>query len=113
MTKKLLQQYLNICGELKDLDSVVTDSVSGSLTEPPYTQHTVSVRGVPLTERRLQLEKQKAEIEAFVDRIQDAGLRRIATYRGLQKMPWAQVAAKMGYGYTADSARKQYEKIFK
>lgn len=113
MTKDLLEQYPDICGELKDLDSIVTDSVTSSSLEPPYGKHTVSVRGVPYTERRVKLERQKAEIEAFVEGIPSAGLRRIVTYRALQGLSWGQVAAKMGYRYSAESARKQYEKILK
>lgn len=112
MTKELLEQYPDICGELKDLDSIVTDSVSGSSPEPPYVKHTVSVHGVPYTERRVKLERQKAEIEAFVGGIQSAGLRRIVTYRALQGLSWGQVAAKMGHRYTENSVKKKYRNLF-
>ena len=112
MTKELLEQYPNICGELKDLDSMVTDSVSGSSPDPPFVQHTVSIRGVPLTERRLRLERQKAEIERFVEDIQDAGLRRIITYRALRGLTWGQVAAKMGWRYSEAGVKKRYQRFF-
>lgn len=108
MTKELLEQYPDICGELKDLDNIVTDSVSGSSPEPPYVKHTVSVRGVPYTGRRVKLERQKAEIEAFVEGISSAGLRRIVTYRALQGLSWGQVAAKMGRKYSEGGVKMKY-----
>lgn len=112
MTKELLEQYPHICAELRDMDVQVTDTVSASASEPPYVQHTVSIQGVPSSERRLKKEHQKAEIEAFVEGIEDAELRRIVTYRALQKMPWAQVAAKMGWGYTEAGVKMKYHRFF-
>lgn len=108
MTKELLEQYLDICGELYDLDRLVTDTVSGCLPEPPYTRHTISVRGIPYTARRAKLERQKVEIEDFVEGIPSAGLRRIVTYRALQGLSWKDVAAKMGRKYSEAGTKMKY-----
>ncbi len=112
MTKELLEQYPDICGELRDLDRLVTDTVSGSLPEPPFIQRTVSVRGVPYTERRARLEKQKAEIETFVESLPEAGLRRIVTYRALEGLTWNQVAAKMGHRVSVSAVKLKYYRFF-
>lgn len=113
MTKELLEQYPDICGELCDLDRLVTDTVSGCLPEPPYTRRTISVRGIPYTARRAKLERQKAEIEDFVESLPESGLRRIVMLRAVEGLPWVQVAARMGHRYSVESVRKKYEKIFK
>lgn len=112
MTRELLEDYPHICGELRDLDRLVTDTVSGSLPEPPFIRHTVSVRGVPYTERRARLEKQKAEIETFVESLPEAGLRRIVTYRVMEGLPWAQVAARMGGRWSEEAVKKRYQRFF-
>lgn len=112
MDKALLEQYPDICAEIKDLDRMVADTVSGSLPEPPYVQHTVSVRGIPYTERRARLEKQKAEIEAFVESLPESRLRRIVTYRAMEGLTWNQVAAKMGYRISVSAIKLKYYRFF-
>lgn len=112
MTKELIEQYPDICAEIKDLNQLVTDTVSGSSPEPPYIKGAVSVQGVPFTERRARLERQKAEIEAFVDSLPDSGLRRIVALRAIEGLPWAQVAARMGHRYSENSIKKKYLNIF-
>ncbi len=112
MTKELIEQYPDICAEIKDLDQLVTDTVSGSSPESPYTKRTVSVQGVPFTERRARLERQKAEIEAFVDTLPDSGMRRIVTYRALLRLNWGQVAAKMGYRTSVSAVKLKYHRFF-
>lgn len=73
MTKELLEQYPDICEEIRELEedsrSIVTDTVSASMEEYPYSQHTVTIRGVRPQNNAERLEdfrRQKAEIEAFV-----------------------------------------------
>ena len=86
MTKELLEQYPDICAELADLERAartpVSDVVSGSSGEYPYTQHAVTIRGLPAEQHRSRIEKlkrQKTEIEQFVFTLPNARIRRIAT----------------------------------
>lgn len=117
MTKELLEQYPDICAEIKELEEQlrrgVSDTVSASSTEYPYTQHTVTVKGVPpeLHGRLDRLRAQKAEIEAFVAGLPNSRQRRVVTYRALRGYSWATVAAKMGHRYSEESARQFYCRI--
>ena len=114
MTKELLEQYPDICAEIKELEELlrrgVSDTVSASSTEYPYTQHTVTVKGVPpdLRGRLDRLKAQKAEIEAFVAGLPNIQQRRIVTYRAKMGYSWAIVAAKMGHRYSENSVKHIY-----
>lgn len=90
MTKDLLEQYPDICGELRDLEQ------SGRFPK-----------------RRAELARQKAEIEAFVEGIRDSRLRRIVMLRALEGLSWQQVAGKMGYRVSISAARKLYSRMIK
>ncbi len=90
MTKNLLEQYPHICGELKDLEQKNR-----------------------FPKRREKLQQQKAQIEAFVDAIEDSRVRRIVSLRALEGLSWQQVAGKMGYAISEQNARKIYSKKVK
>lgn len=118
MTKELLEQYPDICAEIRELEEQlrrgVSDTVFGSSTEYPYTQHTITIKGVPpdLHARLEHLKKQKAEIEAFVEGLPNSRIRRIVTYRALKRYDWKTVAARMGSGYSEATVKKQYYRVF-
>ena len=118
MTKDLLEQYPDICAELKEVErklhEPVSDTVSSSGSDFPYTQHTVSIRGVPpeLIAQRDLLARQKAEIEGFIQKLPNSKLRRIVNFRVIRGMSWEQVAAKMGHRETAWGVRNRYYRIF-
>lgn len=118
MTRELLEDYPDICAEIQDLEremhEPVFDSVSGSELDFPYTQHTVSIRGVPpeLAALKAKKEAEKAEIEQFIQGLPNSKLRRIVKYRVVHGMSWAQVAARMGHRYTEDGVKKLYSRIF-
>lgn len=65
MTKELLEQYPDICAELADLERAartpVSDVVSGSSGEYPYTQHAVTIRGLPAEQHRARIERLKRQ----------------------------------------------------
>lgn len=119
MTKDQLEQYPDLCAEIQELEEQlrrgVSDTVSGSSPEYPYTQHTITIKGVPLdlNARLDRIKKQKAEIEAFVAGLPNSRQRRIVTYRALRGYSWAAVAAKMGKDYTERMAKRRYYDIFK
>ncbi len=119
MTKELLEQYPDICAEIKELEEQlrqgVSDTVSGSSPEYPYTQHAVSIKGTPpdLAGRRDKLLAQKSKIEAFVAGLPNSSYRRVVTYRALKGMSWKRVAAKMGRNYTERKAKCRYYEVLK
>lgn len=90
MTKDLLEQYPDICGELRDLE------LSGRFPK-----------------RRAELARQKAAIEAFVEGIGDSRLRRIVMLRALEGLSWQRVAAKMGWKYSIDNLKMKYHRSIK
>lgn len=119
MTRKLLEDYPHICAELqeleKELHEPVADSVSGSGLNFPYTQHTVSIRGVPpkLAALKVKKEAEKAEIEQFIHSLPNSKLRRIVNYRVIHGMSWEQVAAKMGHRVSVDAVKYHYYSLWK
>ena len=118
MTRELLEDYPHICAEIQDLEremrEPVSDSVSGSGLHFPYTQHTVSIRGVPpdLAALKAKKEAEKAEIEQFIQSLPNSKLRRIVKYRVIHGMNWEQVAAKMGHRVSVNSVKHDYYRIF-
>ena len=118
MTKELLEQYPDICAEIKELEqqmrSPVTDTVSGSTEDYPFTQHPISIRGVPpgLREQRDRLLQQKEEIEAFVAGLKESKQRRVVTLRVLKGLSWPCVSAKMGHRYSESGVKSIYRRIF-
>ena len=128
MTEKDLKQYRSICKEIQEINIRLNnqteyDSVRGSDSEFPYTSHTISVSGVTPTksnERLLQrlrkLQRQKEDIECFVDGIEDSIIRRIFEYRHLEgsyRLSWQQVAIKIGGGNTADGVRMVHDRYLR
>lgn len=118
MTKELLEQYPDICAEIRELEEQlhrgVSDTVSGN-AEDPYTQRPVyNTPGAPLdlAARRDRLNTQKTEIEAFVDGLPNSKIRRIVTYRALKGYDWKTVAARMGSGYSEATVKKRYYRVF-
>lgn len=121
MTKDQLEQYPDLCAEIQELTEQlrrgVSDTVSASSTEYPYTQHPVTIQGAPpeLHVRLEGLKKQKAEIEAFVAGLEDSKERRIcrAVMKIGKRPSWPQVSKRLKYPLSsAESLRKTYERCF-
>lgn len=128
MTKQELEEYGDLVAEIKELEkeleekesTEVADVVTSS-AEFPYSPHLVSIRGVPDLSRERQrlhgkiekLNRQKAAVEKFIEGLPTGRQRRIVRYRVLDRMTWGEIAAKMGYKYTAESVRKKYFRIFR
>lgn len=91
MDKKELQRYPHVCRELKALRAEQAE----------------------LAVKLRETEARKKAMEDFVGALPDESQREIAGLRALQGLPWAQVAARMGYKFSEGSVRKRYEKIFK
>lgn len=128
ITPKDITEYADLVAEIKELKKeitqkeheVLTDVVSGSSPDDPYTQHTISVHGVTgadrlrsrLKHRKEQAEAKRAEIEMFVDSLPRSSQRRIVRMR-MDGLPWNDIAARMGHRYSIDKVKKIFAKIFK
>lgn len=119
MTKELLEQYPDICAELDELERAartpIRDVVSGSSDTYPYTQHPVTVCGLPPEQNRAAIEhlrKQKAAIEQFVFTLPNSKVRRIMTLRAIHGLSWKNVAAQMGHKYSESIVKRNYYSIF-
>ena len=121
MTKRELQEYRSIVGWIDELreninSSVLSDVVSGSALEHPYTKRTFRVSGLDYLDENTQklnslrkLKRRKSKIERFVNSIEDSFTRQIFYLKyiqGEEKVSWWEVADKIGGNNTADSVRK-------
>ena len=125
MTKKELSEYRSIAAELEEIQirlksNTVHGVVTGSDRGFPYVHHSFSVSGVTESEQncrdvflRRKLEKQKQDIEDFVDNIPDSITRRIFRYRyidGKVRPSWQWIAFKMCY-HDEQIPRKKHNKF--
>lgn len=121
MTKKELEEYRSVVAEMDEVRermkaNTLSDTVTGSDTDYPFTAHTIRVAGITDNAARrrdalllARLEKQKRKIEEFVHNIPDSVTRRIFTYRyidGKVRPSWQWIAFKIGGGNSADAVRK-------
>lgn len=114
MTKELLEQYPDICAEIEEIKAdKTTDTVSASSEEYPFGLHTVTIRGTEESKaKRLgDLYRQKTEIEAFMESLEDSKERRVIYYRIKKSYPWRIVAARMGYRFSEEQVRHIYRKV--
>lgn len=108
----------------REYADVIADTVMGSMTEPPYCLHTVSIEGVDesRTERRLRALRRKAErieaemrmIEDGVSSITDETVRRLVWLHMVREYTWEQAALEvygLRYG-NRDMARMAVKRYF-
>ena len=140
--KSVLEQYTSIKKEIADLErrnkadqkeikklekQITRDTVTGSrddLTIGPIPVEGIAERLIEKKrdrirgrmskqlQYRLKLEDMKAEIEEYIQKIEDSEIRRIARFRYIDDLEWRQVAVHMGKGYTEDSCRMKIERFF-
>ena len=126
MTKKELEQYRSVVAEIRETEerikeNTVTDTVSGSDAEFPYTKHSMSVAGLEKSEynnmlmaRRNKLQRQRRKVERYVDGIEDSLTRRIFRMRYIEgevRPSWQWIAFKVGGGNSADGTRKRHDRF--
>lgn len=124
--RKEFEQYRAIEKEAEDIIEklenmgCVTDIVSASSSEYPFTKHKVTISGknaveetkliLQLREKKAQLQKVQKEIEKAPNRI----IRVILTKRYVVGMEWEKVAkyvpGRNGEDATGDSVRKRAER---
>ena len=126
MTKHQLEQYQALAIEIDAIereikrDHLVTDTVTGSSDEYPYTKHPITVVGLPsseytlvteLSDKRRQLVAERMEIERFLDDIGDSQTRAIFRMRFIEGKSWQQIANRSKKYITADAIRKRTERF--
>jgi len=130
-TEKLRAELKDIEKRLKKIEkrenTEVTDSVTGSSSEYPYTKHNVVVKGVEnsiytrkfknlykkqLKSKKRELEKKINKIEYDLNYIQDSEIRQIIRLRYEDEMSGVQIMHEMGYN-SEENARIKLKRYFK
>lgn len=141
--KNVLEQYTSIKEEIIDLErrnkndrneikklekQIMSDTVTGSrddLTIGPIPvrgiaesliekkQNRIRNRMIKQLQHRQKLEGMKEEIEDYIQKIEDSGIRRIARFRYIDGLKWKEVAVRMGKGYSEDFCRIKMENFLK
>lgn len=70
-------------------------------------EHELEVLEVRVT----MLDNERIQVQEFISRLKDPQIRRIITFRCVQRLPWMEVARRMGAGYTDDAVRKVYARF--
>lgn len=64
-----------------------------------------------LREAEIRIGEMIAEVQQYIDEIEDSRIRRIFRYRYVDQLTWLQVALRMGKHHTAESCRKTAERF--
>jgi len=138
LDKTILQEYIDACELVKDIEAeiqklnrkkktVIQTNVKGSMHEFPYVEQHFKVQGTTFTvkdDSRLRyeeklLEQQKAKAEQVKLQVEEwmltipSRMQRIIRYRYLEGMTWEKVAVRIGRRATGESVRKEFENFLK
>lgn len=117
MTKDQIERYGGICDQIIALRAVkVRDTVQGSASEIPYQKHTIQIEGGAeqgKSRKLLELQRQKAEIEAVIYAISEETDQAVISMRVLGRLSWNEIAGKLGYRYTVEGLKKIYQRAMK
>lgn len=133
MDKKILEQYIDACENVKETEKEITrlkkrkrivqDAVKGSNPEFPYQAQSFHIEGIAegtednrlldeeqriLSEHKATAAKIKTETEAWMNTIPQR-MQRIIRYKIFYKMSWKETANKLGRGATADGVRMEFK----
>jgi DNA-directed RNA polymerase specialized sigma subunit len=110
--RKIKTEIDQIRRELENIEPEYTqDSVTGSYTCFPYTQHPIKIAGYAIDsyERKVQriqsrlnrklteLVEEKDRLTEFIYSIDDGDLRQILTYRYMNGLTWKEIGEHMNY----------------
>lgn len=126
MNKDELKQYRSIVAEIRELKenirkNTVHDTVTGSDSNYPYIQHTMSVKGITREAEDSalhlnELRRKAADIKAWVDNIPDSLMRRIIRHKyiyGKKDVAWLDVVKTMYPDLRLDKQFKLKESLRK
>lgn len=128
----LVRRHSEIEDTLRDMEYVISDTVTGSSKYDPYTKHTIVVGSVCIGsydsgtyfEQRRNLRKLQHEINEkiqqcsgeysrimrYINSIEDSLTRQIFRYRFIDGWSWVKIACEVGGDNTEDSVRKITER---
>lgn len=103
--------------QLSDMEQL-TDVVSGSSAEWPYTQHTVTVCGRNAAEEQKvmeeihQMERACRTVEEAMRKAPNSSVRLMLELKYVDGLSWEEVAQTMGEDVSDDAMRKRAEAFF-
>lgn len=136
LDKKVLNDYIDICENVKDIEkdirrikkqrkTIIQTNVTGSNSEFPYEQKHFKIQGIQfsytddqrlrmtekiLEERKKNAEMQKIKVEEWLNLI-PSRMQRIIRYKIFEGLNWEQVARKIGRKATGEGIRKEFERF--
>lgn len=127
MTKEILIQYCDLKREISKLENRIDkiekqSNMIADVVQNGYKRHAV-IFGFDfkrsdklkqlketLASRESMIIEQIAEIEKYINDIQDSSVRQIFEHRYIDNMNWYQIQTEMGYRHE-DTARKKHDKF--
>ena len=123
-----IQKARNQLKKIEEGENCVVDTVQGSTNDVRYAPCLITIRGVDspgysrkrsaLREYIVKLEnlerkilEQLAQVQEYIERIENSRIRRIFTYRYIDNLKWYQVAQQMGGKCTVESVRKEHDRF--
>ena len=127
----VLEKYLDKL-EADEQEWKDTDTVKGSGAEYPYLPMTIKVSGIApqnakaveeirklqqqtkakICKKKLELERQKAAVERWLDKINDPNIRCIIRLHYIEGLSYADVCFEMGYDGDGTTQRKQMNRFW-
>lgn len=136
MEKSVLEQYIDACEIIKDVEkkieklekkkkTIAQTNVSGSNPEFPYNPQHFKIQGTTFTPKdasELQqeekiLEQRKENAEALKIQVQEwintipMRMQRIIEYKIFDKLTWEETARKIGRGATENSVKMEFQRF--
>lgn len=115
MDREQVERYKGICAQIVAEKALkVSDTVTASSTEYPYSKHTLTITGTDERSKRLhKLERQKTEIEEAIWGLEDGIEKAVISMHVLADMAWGEMAASLGGSYTVDGLKQVYRRGMK
>ena len=117
MTREFLERYQGILADIAAIKAErATDTVQGSSPEFPWGfRQGIPVEGVsPDKQSTLErLYQEKAEIELFIEGVEDDTMRAVLRYKIIHDLTWDGVSAKMKGRYSSGYLRWRYHAFWK
>ncbi len=130
--KELLIDYTDMQKEIKELEEKINkleikvnefSVVEASSLKPPFQKQNIKVDHTDIKKKRTlsyyksmlqerydRLLEQQLKVEEFIDNLPNSRLRRIFTYRYLERCTWQKVAYKIGGGATEYSVKMEHNR---
>lgn len=115
MDREQVERYKGICAQIVAEKALkVSDTVTASSTEYPYSKHTLTITGTDEHSKRLhKLEREKSEIEEAIWGLEDGIEKAVISMHVLADMAWGEMAAALGGSYTVDGLKQVYRRGMK